>query len=165
MPLLPSAVMRYSSFSSKSRGLPPRQMRNVLLLITVPGVISPTSAPSSTRQYSDRPPTVERLAVEDRLEAGLVAVQRRRPVALLRRVAGAAVCCCASSRPFDDRGAGCTSDAGNDDGPRGVSSSACWEGYRHSCSRLRRCRRVFLGMVTLAMAVQSRPPDVPFERT
>jgi hypothetical protein len=51
MPLLPSAVMRYSSFSSKSRGRPPRQMMNVLLLMTVAGVISPTSAPSSTRQY------------------------------------------------------------------------------------------------------------------
>ena len=41
-----------SSFSSKSFGSPPRQMMNVLLSITVAGVISPTSVPvaASTRQ-------------------------------------------------------------------------------------------------------------------
>ena len=62
-------------------------MMNVLLLITVSGVISPTSAPFSTRQYFGIAlPPVERLAVEDRLETRLVAVDRLGPIALLRHV-------------------------------------------------------------------------------
>jgi hypothetical protein len=36
-------------------GLPPRQMMNVLLLITDSGVISPTMQPFSTRQYFGLP--------------------------------------------------------------------------------------------------------------
>src|ERR1035437_1185690 len=55
MPLLPPLVMRKSACNSKSAGAPPFQMMNVLLLMTVSGVISPTSAPSSTRQYLGSP--------------------------------------------------------------------------------------------------------------
>src|ERR1035437_5717611 len=55
MPLLPPLVMRKSAFNSKSAGAPPRQMMKVLLLMTVSGVVLPTSAPSSTRQYLGSP--------------------------------------------------------------------------------------------------------------
>src|SRR5688572_30780003 len=47
--------MRYSSLSSKSLGLPPCQMRKVLLFTTVCGVISPTIELFSTRQYTGLP--------------------------------------------------------------------------------------------------------------
>ncbi len=53
--LLPPDVMRKSTFSSKSAGSPPRQMRKVLLLTMVSGVISPTISPASTRQYFGSP--------------------------------------------------------------------------------------------------------------
>ena len=62
-------------------------MMNVLLLMTVSGVISPTRQPSSTRQYFGIAlPAVQRLAVEDGLEARLVAFDRLRTVALLGHV-------------------------------------------------------------------------------
>ena len=39
-----------SSLSSKSRTVPPRQMRNVLAFSCFSGVVSPTISPFSTRQ-------------------------------------------------------------------------------------------------------------------
>ena len=87
MPLLPSGVMRYSSFSSKSFGRPPRQMMKVLLLMTVAGVISPTRAPVLDAPVGRVPvPASERLAVEDRFETRLVASDGFGPIALFGHV-------------------------------------------------------------------------------
>src|SRR3984957_4931346 len=54
MPLFPP-VKRYSARNSKSDGEPPRQIRKVFCLGIVPGFVSPTTAPFSTRQYAGSP--------------------------------------------------------------------------------------------------------------
>src|ERR1700678_771970 len=54
MPLLPP-VKRYSASSSKSAGVPSRQIRNVFCFGIAPGLVSPTIAPFSTRQNAGSP--------------------------------------------------------------------------------------------------------------
>ncbi len=54
MPLL-VALMRYSTFSSKSAGSPPFQITNVFSSSFLSGVVSPTMAPFSARQNLGSP--------------------------------------------------------------------------------------------------------------
>ena len=54
MPLL-VALMRYSSFNSKSAGSPPRQMRKLFSFSGFSAVVWPTMAPPSTRQNFESP--------------------------------------------------------------------------------------------------------------
>ena len=49
MPLL-VALIRYSTFNSKSAGSPPRQMMNVFSFSGLSAVVWPTIAPPSARQ-------------------------------------------------------------------------------------------------------------------
>ena len=54
MPLL-VALSRYSSFSSKSPGAPPRQMRNVFCLTGFSVELWPVNAPFAARQNAGSP--------------------------------------------------------------------------------------------------------------
>ena len=72
MPLLVPFI-RNSTFSSKSLTVPPRQIRKLFWVTTFSAVVSPTISPFSTRQKRVSPShPVERLAVEDRHEPGVV---------------------------------------------------------------------------------------------
>src|SRR5207302_8703010 len=57
-PLFPAgllALIRYSSLSTKSRVVPPRQIMKVFALSGLSALVSPTIAPSSTRQNAGSP--------------------------------------------------------------------------------------------------------------
>src|SRR5690606_39585259 len=61
LPILVEFI-RTSALSSKSPGVPPRQIRKVFGFTTCSGVLSPTITPSSTRQNAGSPSHVSNVA-------------------------------------------------------------------------------------------------------
>ena len=77
----PGLGMQNSTFSSKSAGLPPRQIRNVLAFRRILlGRLAGDRAVFDAPELGIAVPAIQRLAIEDRAEALVVGGQgRRRP--------------------------------------------------------------------------------------
>src|SRR5215469_16985472 len=101
-PLLPvsAPVILYCSLRSKSAGLPPRQMQKMFWGGWCPAVVSPTMAPSTTRQKLESQSQPSRLLpsnIDLKPVSSRVRNMLPRPPLPRPRPPGGGACCCATA--------------------------------------------------------------------